>query len=142
MKKWKLLLGLIGLSLGLMLAFGTSTSISAASWHRGTPVALRGHWKQKTYISDGKSRMVYYDKISISKKTLEANYFGGMPDKFTHIKWHKVSHNTYVLHARRFIDGYHKIHRLTIKKTSHNRMYLHLDGHNYLSSRHKEFIKY
>lgn len=139
MKKWKLLLGMIALSLGLTLAFDSSTNVNAASWHRGTPVALRGHWKMKTHSIGG----IYYDKVSITKKMVRADYFGSMPDEFTHIRWRKLNHNTYMLHARRFIDGYnHKIHRLTIKRTSHNRMYLHLDGHSYLSNRHKEFIKY
>ncbi|MEE8823422.1 hypothetical protein LASUN_10340 [Lentilactobacillus sunkii] len=143
MKKWKLLLGMIALSLGLVFTFNNSTNVNAASWHRGTPIALRGHWKQKTYISDGNSKTVYYNKISITQKMVEADYFGSMPDEFTHIRWRKLNHNTYLLHARRFIDGYnHKIHKLTIRRTSRNRMYLHLDGHSYLSNRHKEFIKY
>lgn len=108
---------------------------NATAWHSGTPAALRGHWKQKTYIRDGNVKHVYYNKVVISKKIVESQSFGSMPDQFTHIKWRKLNHNTYLLHARRFIDGYnHKIHRLTIKKTSHNRMYMHLDGHAYLSS--------
>lgn len=122
------------------IGYQTCTT-SAATWHTGTPTALQGKWQQKSSNHDGNH--AYYNKVSITKKSLETTYFGGMPDLFTHIKWHKVSHNTYVLHARRFIDGYqHKIHRLTIKRISHNRMYMHLDGHTYFSSRHHLFNRY
>ena len=116
---------------------------SASSWHPGTPTALRGNWKQKSAVSDGGTRHGYDNKVKIAKHSLEATYFGGMPDLFTHIKWRRINHNTYALHARRFSDGYnHKVHRLTIKRISHNRMYMHLDGHSYFSTRHKPFVRY
>ncbi|PAK84336.1 hypothetical protein [Lentilactobacillus parakefiri] len=140
----KLVKVIIAMSVACLFAIGyQASSANAATWHSGTPSALQGKWRQKTVIKDGGSQHVSYNRVSITKKSVETNSFGSMPDLFTHIKWRKAGHHIYVLHARRFIDGYqHKIHTLTIKQVSHNRMYMHLDGHTCFSSKHHLFDRY
>lgn len=48
MKKWKVLLGMVALSLGLLFTVGSSSSVNAATWHHQTPKVLRGKWRSST----------------------------------------------------------------------------------------------
>lgn len=107
----------------------TATTVTAATWHNGTPAVLRGKWQTRTIHTPLGSDS---SKATISKRNLTFNYFGSMPDKFTHVKWRKLNHHTYRFKAWRFIDGYqHRTHTITIKRTSQNTFYSHLDGHKY-----------
>lgn len=49
MKKWKVLLGTVALSLGLLFAVGSSSNVDAATWHNETPSVLRGKWETKPF---------------------------------------------------------------------------------------------
>ncbi len=70
-------------------------------------------------------------KAEIGANKIEFNYFGGMPDIFAHIKWHKFSHQVYILKARRFLDSYQKVYQITIKRPAQNEMRVYLDGDTY-----------
>lgn len=78
MKKWKVLLGTISLSLRLSLMASSSNSVSAAriKYRSTTPVSLRGTWyhyyaKKKFYVSHA-----YMDKITINKHSMTETYRG------------------------------------------------------------------
>lgn len=46
MKKFKIFLGILALSLGLLFTLNVSTNTaSAATWYAGTPKNIRGYWK-------------------------------------------------------------------------------------------------
>ncbi|WP_054655979.1 hypothetical protein [Lentilactobacillus kisonensis] len=57
----------MALSLGLLFVVEASNNVSAATWHKGTPNAIRGHWKSKkeraitTYATIGKN---YYHEMA------------------------------------------------------------------------------
>ncbi len=61
-------------SLGLMGAATMTTQ--AATWHQGTPTALRGHWKNKT-INVGKyfgvKKLYSYESVRVKKNQINAS---------------------------------------------------------------------
>jgi hypothetical protein len=81
------------------LGIGTgSTVANAASWHNGTPSALRGKWKTKTYHNrfvSGYSR-TYITKHSIHTQT---HTIGGssdnMPPIIEHAKYRYLGNHLY-----------------------------------------------
>lgn len=73
MKKWKLSLGTVALSLGLLFNLGSLNNVSASSWHKGTPSALRGKWRAKTFKEAG-SR--YFDRCVITKGRINTTEVG------------------------------------------------------------------
>ncbi|MEE8823446.1 hypothetical protein LASUN_10580 [Lentilactobacillus sunkii] len=95
MKKWKVLLGTIALSLGLLFAVGSSKSVDAAAWHWGTPTSIRGHWKSKkegairTYVKIGKN---YYHAMAND------------PDIRNNTKYKYIGHHIYK------VNGYEPIY--------------------------------
>ncbi|EEI24182.1 hypothetical protein [Lentilactobacillus hilgardii] len=121
---------ILGLSV-VSIIFGVgyqSLNVNASTWHFGTPTFLRGHWQTRTISTPiGKDK----SKASFGQHTIIFNSFGSMPDKFKQLRWHQVHKYIYSIKAKEFIDGYQKIHHLTIRRTSRHTIYIHLDGHKY-----------
>lgn len=57
MKKWKVLLGTLALSLGLLFTFSSYETASAATWHYGIPKVLQGtRWRGKMHPKGSDTR--------------------------------------------------------------------------------------
>lgn len=93
MKRWKVLLGTIALSLGLLFAVSGSNQASAASWHKGTPKALRGKWRDPNEHS---SRIIFNQKTIAFYSKEEFSGKFGIPA--WHVKYKIVGHYKYKLH--------------------------------------------
>lgn len=105
-----------------------STPTSAETWYSGVPAVLRGKWRTRTLSTPV---VKDHSTASFARHTIVFNYFGSMPDKFSHLKWHRTHKYKYSFKVKRFMDGYKRTHRLIVKRTSRNTIYIHLDGHKY-----------
>jgi hypothetical protein len=98
MRKWKVLLGTVALSLGLLFAVGSS-SISAATWTNGVPASLRkGYWEDLTSVRYNpmlhrRSYELYYkfSNKGFASHLVQSDGYGG-----THPKYRKA-YGGYVL---------------------------------------------
>lgn len=126
MKKWKVLLGTVALSLGLLFAVGNSSCVSATTWHHQTPRVLRGKWQSKSghfyiitkhIIEDGQIQSdVYPWKVSLSTRHGHSYYLHG------HMKMDRVYHSVYRFRrtSKHTIIGYlWGGHRATFYKVGH-----------------------
>lgn len=68
----------------------TSVSASAASWHRGTPRILRGHWKSNSNIF-----YIYRHSMMMYTKSPTGIYVQGTP--FYHGRYKRIG-RTYKIH--------------------------------------------
>lgn len=74
-------------TLGLTLATPASNQIAqAATWHKGTPKALRGKWRVKGLPSDAA-------RLHITKSRVY--YFSAGPYYLKDVTYKRVSHNSY-----------------------------------------------
>lgn len=87
MKKWKLLLGMIALSLGLLFSFSCANNVSASSWRRGAPRILRGTWKTHLYRNRGRIGIGWY--FVRTTFYISNNSSDGLNSGYTHSKRHK-----------------------------------------------------
>ncbi|KRK89539.1 hypothetical protein [Lentilactobacillus sunkii] len=111
MKKRKILLGTVALSLGLLFAVGNSNDVNAASWHKGSPKAFIGTWKSDGYAAykftknkitvygkgGGTSKSMYkylgHKKYTVKYKVQGYHY----KETFTYINGHKLKGQGYYL---------------------------------------------
>ncbi|MFD1454544.1 hypothetical protein ACFQ44_02465 [Levilactobacillus lanxiensis] len=78
----------VALAMGLAIGGNTTQNASAATWHRGTPKALRGKW------TDGKKEAVlnYYPFIIVKPKELSESGIDPVINKHLHYRHKKGSH--------------------------------------------------
>ncbi|MGF2384680.1 hypothetical protein [Lentilactobacillus otakiensis] len=128
MKKWKVLLGTIALSLGLLFAFSCSNNVSAATWHKGTPKALRGTWKRGSDNLNNKW-MIY----QIYKSSYIFGWMGMPAIKATGIKYRVLGHLKYELVGHGHKNGFYLGGKVKTRASRHgNCMYSNATGtHHY-----------
>lgn len=111
MKKRKVLLGTVALSLGLLFAVGSSNDVNAASWHKGSPKAFIGTWKSDGYAAykftknkitvygkDGGTSKSMYKYLGHKKYTVKYKVQGyHYKETFTYINSHKLKGHGYYL---------------------------------------------
>lgn len=103
---------LIGLGIGLVY---TSSSANAATWHRGTPKALRGNWRDSTHkvwFHIRKSEIDMYNSYTPGGK------FG---QGYNRLKYKYVGHHTYKF--KMFDMKYQHYTTDTWRYVTHNRLY-------------------
>ncbi|MEE8823430.1 hypothetical protein LASUN_10420 [Lentilactobacillus sunkii] len=89
MKKRKILLGTVALSLGLLFAVGSSNNVNAATWHKGTPRVLHGYWYNKQ------------DKLLITNKSVYIiPKTGASVSRVKSVKYRYLGHRTYQYHQK------------------------------------------
>lgn len=79
-----------------ILGIGSATPAQAATWHKGTPKAIRGSWVCHKSISSGTpgwgQRKIYANKMT--------NQDQHMPKVlFTHLKYKSLGHGKYKIHC-------------------------------------------
>ncbi|EEI70931.1 hypothetical protein CLI91_02605 [Lentilactobacillus hilgardii] len=93
----------LGAALGLGL-FIAQQPAHAATWHKGTPSAVRGTWKTKsTSIAVGSKKQTAYDKVTIAKNALSDYSYTGknkLGMKGTSAKYAVTGKYTYIIKAK------------------------------------------
>ncbi|APR07649.1 hypothetical protein FAM21834_01531 [Lentilactobacillus parabuchneri] len=114
MKKWKVLLRTVALSLGLIFAIGSSNNVSAATWHKGTPKALRGTWKRGS--DNGNNKWMIYQ---VYKSSYVFGWMGMSAEKVTGIKYRVLGNFKYELVGHGHKNGLYNGGKETIRASRH-----------------------
>lgn len=77
----------------LLVGSAVPTTASAASWHKGTPKALRGSWK-RSYSQNGTKGTI---RFKVTAKAISQSQTGWANTSLTNIKYRKVGAGTYKL---------------------------------------------
>ncbi|WP_057878191.1 hypothetical protein [Levilactobacillus paucivorans] len=77
----------------LLVGGAVPTTASAASWHKGTPKALRGSWK-RSYKQNGAKQTIHF---KVTAKSIAEYRTGWASTNLTNVKYQKVSAGTYKL---------------------------------------------
>ncbi|MFT8994428.1 hypothetical protein [Lentilactobacillus hilgardii] len=101
---------------GVGVFASSNQSTSAASWHRGTPKALRGSWTHKDKAPLGS------DAITVTRNKLDWASSGMQAHNIRNPRWKYLGNRKYV------IDGYEAFHPYT-KKGFHEKTVLGRRGH-------------
>ncbi|MFC6253893.1 hypothetical protein ACFP1H_04780 [Secundilactobacillus hailunensis] len=89
MKLWKKCLIGAAIAVGLVVGIGQSTTVSASSWHHGTPKALRGKYQGKL----PKHSALGFGPISIISANHTVDQSSGMPQIYVkNVKYKKYGH--------------------------------------------------
>lgn len=75
----------------LLVGGSISTTASAATWHKGTPKALRGTWK-RSYNDRGTKVTI---RVDIASKSINIGRPGWAAEKWSNLKYQKVGAGTY-----------------------------------------------
>ena len=117
-------------SLGFLGAVTTSTQ--AATWHKGTPTALRGHWKDKT-INIGKyfgmKKFDSYESVRVRKSSVNAYLTQSAGWHITDTKWKADGKTAYTIVVRNELNKLHQA-RFTFKRVGHGYVHVYYDGSN------------
>ncbi|KRM47570.1 hypothetical protein FC51_GL000043 [Lentilactobacillus parabuchneri DSM 5707 = NBRC 107865] len=117
-------------SLGLMGAATMTTQ--AATWHQGTPTALRGHWKNKT-INVGKyfgvKKLYSYESVRVKKNQINASLTQSEGWHITNTKWKSVGANAYTIIGTDMLNQSQQA-RFTFKRVGHGYVHIYYDGVN------------
>lgn len=89
-KVW--LIGLTVLTMGVVTTT-TTTQAEAASWHAGTPKALRGTW-HRTYHNQGTKIGMHF---KVSGKSIDLARKHHTESKWTNLKYRQIGKGTYLL---------------------------------------------
>lgn len=93
----------LGAALGLGL-FVAQQPANAATWHKGTPSAVRGTWKTKsTSIGSGSTKQTAYDKVTIGKTAVSDYAYTGknkLGMKGTSAQYAATGKYTYIIKAK------------------------------------------
>ncbi|MGF2385866.1 hypothetical protein [Lentilactobacillus otakiensis] len=117
-------------SLGFLGAATATTQ--AATWHQGTPTALRGHWKDKT-INIGKyfgTENVYsYESVRVRKSSVNVYLTQSRGWGIRNTKWKRVGSNAYTITG---ISKFTKSSpaRFTFKRVGHGYVHVYYNGRN------------
>lgn len=96
-----------------LLVGGTvSTTASAATWHKGTPKALRGTWK-RSYNDRGNKVTI---QLAIASKSINIDRPGWAAESWSNLKYQKVGAGTYK------IKGTYRNGGSLTKKNSHMKL--------------------
>ncbi|AYM01487.1 hypothetical protein [Levilactobacillus yiduensis] len=97
----------------VFLVGGTvSTTASAATWHKGTPKALRGNWK-RSYNDRGSKVTIHF---RIKSKSMNIGRPGWAAESWSSLKYQKVGAGTYK------IKGTYRNGGTLTKKNSHMKL--------------------
>ena len=99
------MVGLVAVTLGGT----TSTTASAATWHKGTPKALRGNWK-RSYNDRGSKVTIHF---RIKSKSMSISRPGWAAESWSNLKYQKVGAGTYK------IKGTYRNGGMLTEKNSH-----------------------
>lgn len=116
-------------SLGFL---GAATTTQAATWHNGTPTALRGHWKNKT-INVGKyfgmKKLYSYESVRVRKNSINAYLTQSQGWGIRNTKWKYVGSNAYTIVG---INKFTKSNsaRFTFKRVGHGYVHIYYNGRN------------
>jgi len=77
----------------VMIGGVASSTANAATWHSGTPKALRGNW-QRQYRDQGTKIVMHF---KVSAKTIHLSRVKSAETSWTNLKYQKVGKNTYKL---------------------------------------------
>ncbi|GAA2966805.1 hypothetical protein [Lentilactobacillus parakefiri] len=113
MKKWKVLLGTLALSLGLLFTFSSYETASAATWHYGIPKVLQDtKWRGKRVFMGWGAYS--YQKIKFWKTKY---YFIEGQDSWLPLKcqW-KKNGNIYTIYSHHFAQGLSGPNWLKVKR--------------------------
>ncbi|OLF66254.1 hypothetical protein ADT67_12485 [Levilactobacillus brevis] len=97
MNKLRNFVVLVTLTLGLSVLSPVSKTAQAATWHKGTPKALRGKWRVKHVPTST-------ERLHITKS--HVYYFSVGPYYLKNVTYKKVNHNSYK------VRGYEYTYRL------------------------------
>lgn len=96
----------------LLVAGAVPTTANAATWHKGTPKALRGNWK-RSYNDRGTKVTIHFD---IKSKSMSIDRPGWASENWSNLKYQKVGSGTYKLKGT-YRDG-----GMLTKKNSHMKL--------------------
>jgi len=96
-----------------LLVGGTiSTTANAATWHKGTPKALRGTWK-RSYNDRGTKTTI---RVAIKSKSINIGRPGWATENWSNLKYQRVGAGTYK------IKGTYRNGGFLTKKNSHMKL--------------------
>ncbi|KRL56269.1 hypothetical protein FC95_GL001483 [Lentilactobacillus kefiri DSM 20587 = JCM 5818] len=130
MNKGTQLLAATIVSLGFL---GAATTTQAATWHHGTPAALRGDWKDKT-INIGKrfgiKKWYSYESAQVKKTSVRAHLTQSTGWYITNTKWKYVGSNAYMIVGTNEISELPEVARFTFKRVGHSYVHIYYNGRN------------
>lgn len=77
----------------IMVGGVAATTADAATWHQGTPKALRGNW-QRTYKSQGTKIVMHF---KVQPKKIQLSRAKSSASTWSHLTYQKVGKYTYKL---------------------------------------------
>ncbi|MCI1554363.1 MAG: hypothetical protein LKH74_10625 [Levilactobacillus sp.] len=93
----------------LLVGGAVPTTASAATWHKGTPKALRGNWK-RSYNDRGSKVTIHF---RIKSKSMDISRPGWAVESWSNLKYRKVGAGTYK------IKGTYRNGGMLAQKNSH-----------------------
>lgn len=96
----------------LLMSSTVATTANAATWHKGTPKALRGSWK-RSYNDRGSKITI---KFRIKSKSINIDRPGWASESWSNLKYHKVGSGVYK------IKGTYRDGGMLTQKNSHMKL--------------------
>lgn len=130
MKKSRQLIITVMVSLGFLGAATAPTQ--AATWHKGTPTTLRGHWKNKTINIGqyfGMKKFYSYESVRVRKNSVDAYLTQSAGWHITDTKWKAFGKNADTIVGRNELNKLHQA-RFTFKQVGHGYVHVYYDGTN------------
>lgn len=122
MKKWRIILGMIALTLGIIFTISISNPASASSWHKGTPSAIRGSWKHpKTVVYKGQKQQLG-DYMNISKYSMNFGALGRDGVGFKVTKFKTIKSHVYRVACYNDMNSSKNLTYFIFKKVSKNKI--------------------
>ncbi|MEE8843119.1 MAG: hypothetical protein SOH70_03480 [Lentilactobacillus sunkii] len=112
--------------------FGAATTAQAATWHNGTPTALRGHWKNKTINIGryfGMKKFYSYESVRVKKNSVNAYLTQSAGWHIKNTKWKHVGSKAYTIVGTNELNELRKA-RFTFKRVGHGYVHIYYDGMN------------
>lgn len=96
MKKIKYIAIIIGM---VCLGMVTSTSVSAATWHKGTPKVTRGHWMKSDKVNMGGKILSSKEYFTVTKKSISDSRTGWSASYWSNVRYRKTVNGNYLVLA-------------------------------------------